>query len=76
MDNHFQIIFPKISGSQEDNQIFGCPHSFFGRRGHANFATLPKIVPKEEFFSKFLPFDPTGLLVSNYNVQRITVHGP
>ena len=35
--------FSKISGSQEDNQIsiFGCPHSFFGRRGHANFAILP-----------------------------------
>ena len=28
MDNYFQNIFPKISGSQEDNQIsiFGCPH--------------------------------------------------
>ena len=41
-DNYFQNIFPKISGSQEDNQIsiFSCPHSFFGRRGHANFATL------------------------------------
>ena len=36
MDNYFQNISPKISGSQEDNQIsnFGCPHSFFGRRGH------------------------------------------
>ena len=42
MDNYFQNIFPKIFGSQEDNQIsnFGCPHSIFGRRGHANFATL------------------------------------
>ena len=42
MDNYFQNISPKISGSREDNQnsIFGCPHSFFGRRGHANFATL------------------------------------
>ena len=45
MDDYFQITFPpKKSGSQEDNQIsiFGCPHSFFGRRGHANFATLPE----------------------------------
>ena len=42
MENYFQNIFPKISGSQEDNQIsiFGCPHSFFGRQGHAIFATL------------------------------------
>ena len=42
MDNYFQNIFPQKSGSQEDNQIsiFGCPHSFFGRRGHADFATL------------------------------------
>ena len=42
MDKYSQNIFPKISGSQEDNQIsiFGCPHSFFGCRGHANFATL------------------------------------
>ena len=40
----FKIFSPKISGrpSQEDNQIliFGCPHSIFGRRGHANFVTL------------------------------------
>ena len=43
MDNYFQNISPKISGSQEDNQIsiIGCPHSFYGRRGHANFVTLP-----------------------------------
>ena len=42
MNNYFQNIFPKISGSQEDNQIsiFGCPHSIFGPRGHGNFATL------------------------------------
>ena len=42
MDNYFPNISPKISGSQEDNQIsiFDCPHSFFGRRGHANIATL------------------------------------
>ena len=46
MNNYFQNIFPKISGSQEDNKIsiFGCPHSFSGRRGHANFATLWPIV--------------------------------
>ena len=39
-------IFQKISGSQEDNHIsiFGCPHSIFGRRGHANFATLLLII--------------------------------
>ena len=38
----FSKYFSKIFGSQEDNQIsiFGCPHSFFGRRGHADFATL------------------------------------
>ena len=40
-----QLFFlknPEKSGSQEDNQIsiFVCPHSIFGRRGHANFATL------------------------------------
>ena len=42
MDNYFQNIFPKISGSQEDNQIsnFGCPHSFFGRRGHEDTRIL------------------------------------
>ena len=36
IDNYFQNIFPKISGSQEENQIsiFGCPHSNFGRQGH------------------------------------------
>ena len=42
LKNYFQIIFPKISGSQEDNQItiFGCPHSFFGRRGHEDTQIL------------------------------------
>ena len=42
MDNYFQNIFPKISGSQEDNQIsiFGCPHSFFGCRGHKDTRIL------------------------------------
>ena len=42
MDNYFQNIFPKISGSQEDNQIsnFGCPHSSFGRRGHEDTRIL------------------------------------
>ena len=42
MYNYFQNIFPKISGSQEDNQIsiFGCPHSFFGRRGHEDARIL------------------------------------
>ena len=42
MENHFQNIFPKISGSQEDNQIsiFGCPHSIFGRRGHEDTQIL------------------------------------
>ena len=42
MDNYFQNIFPKIFGSQEDNQIsiFGCPHSFFGRRGHEDTRIL------------------------------------
>ena len=42
MDNYFQNIFPKISRSQEDNQIsiFGCPHSFFGRRGHEDTQIL------------------------------------
>ena len=42
MDNYFQNISPKISGSQEDNQIsnFGCPHSFFGRRGHEDTQIL------------------------------------
>ena len=41
-ENYFQNIFPKISGSQEDNQIsiFGCPHSFFGRRGHEDTRIL------------------------------------
>ena len=35
------IIF-KISGSQEDNRIsiFGCPHSFYGRRGHEDTQIL------------------------------------
>ena len=33
MDNYFQQIFLKISCSQEDNSIFGCPHSFLGCRG-------------------------------------------
>ena len=44
---NFQIIFtPQKSGSQEDNHISnsGCPHSFFGRRGHANFATLSNLI--------------------------------
>ena len=38
----FLNIFPKISGSQEDNQIsiFGCPHSFVGRRGHEDTQIL------------------------------------
>ena len=42
MENYFQNIFPKISGSQEDNQIsiFGCPHSFFGRQGHKDTQLL------------------------------------
>ena len=42
MDNYFQNIFPKISGSQEDNQIsiFDCPHSFLGRRGHEDTQIL------------------------------------
>ena len=42
MENYFQNILPKISGSEDDHQIsiFGCPQSFLGRRGHANFATL------------------------------------
>ena len=42
MDNYFQNIFPKVSGSQEDNQIsiFGCPHSVFGRRGHKDTQIL------------------------------------
>ena len=42
MDNYFQYIFSKISGSQEDNQrsIFGCHHSFFGRRGHEDTQIL------------------------------------
>ena len=36
MDNYFQNIFKKISGSQEDNHFlsFGCHHSFSGHRGH------------------------------------------
>ena len=35
-------ILAQISGSQEDNQIsiFGCPHSFFGRRGHEDTRIL------------------------------------
>ena len=39
---YFQNIFQKISGSQEDNQIsiFGCPHSFFGHRGHEDTQIL------------------------------------
>ena len=39
MDNY---IFPKISGSQEDNQIsiFGCPYTIFGRRGHEDTRIL------------------------------------
>ena len=47
MDNYFQNIFPKISGSQEDNQIsiFGCPHSFLGRRGHENTRFCYPVVP-------------------------------
>ena len=34
--------FTKKNGSQEDNQAskFGCPHLFFGRRGHMNISTL------------------------------------
>ena len=38
----FSKYFSKISGSQEDNQIsiFGCPHSFFGRRGHEDTRIL------------------------------------
>ena len=42
MDNYFQNIFSKISGSQEDNHIliFGCPHSIFGRRGHEDTQIL------------------------------------
>ena len=42
MDNYFQNIFPKISGSQEDNQIsnFSCPHSSFGGRGHEDTRIL------------------------------------
>ena len=42
MDNYFPNISPKISGSQEDNQIsiFGCPHSFSGRRGHEDTQIL------------------------------------
>ena len=42
MENYFQNIFPKISGSQEDNQIsiFGCPHSFFGGLGHKDTRIL------------------------------------
>ena len=47
----FSKYFPQISGSQEDNQIsiFGCPHSFFGRRGHAKFATLPLQIPSANY---------------------------
>ena len=38
----FKIFSQKISGGQEDNQIsiFGCPHSFFGRRGHEDMQIL------------------------------------
>ena len=38
----FKIMFPKISGSQEDNQISisGCPHSLFGRQGHEDTRIL------------------------------------
>ena len=48
--NYFQNIFPKISGSQEDKQIsiFGCPHSFFGRRGHEDTRIL---LPWKESFA-------------------------
>ena len=37
-----KYIFPKISGSQEDNQIliFGCPHSFYGCGGHEDTRIL------------------------------------
>ena len=43
MDNYFQNISQKISGSQEDNHFlnFGCPRSFSGRRGHEDTRTLP-----------------------------------
>ena len=37
MDIYFQNIFPKISGSQEENQIIFWSSRI---RGHANFATL------------------------------------
>ena len=49
MDNYFQNIFPKTSGSQEDNQIsiFGCPHSFFGHRGHEDTRIL---LPCNDYF--------------------------
>ena len=58
MDNYFQNIFPKISGSQEDNQIsiFGCPHSFFGHRGHEDTQILLPciyIILGNYFASKF-----------------------
>ena len=49
MDNYFQNIFPKISGSQEDNKIsiFGCSHSFSGRRGHEDTRILLPCAPHE-----------------------------
>ena len=54
-DEYFQISPPpppkkkkkkKKYGSQEDKQISisGCPHTFFGCRGHENFAALLQYV--------------------------------
>ena len=52
MDNYFQNIFPKISGSQEDKQIsiFGCPHSIFGSRGHEDTRILLPCIKYRDFF--------------------------